>query len=214
MLALHRAGLLKAAAHITGGGLPGNLPRVLPEGTVAALTPTWPVPPVFGWLARAGGVERGRDAAGVQLRHRHGAGGVRRRTRPLTLLEAAGRDRQPHRRRSRRASGAGRACGSIRRPAGWREAPRRHPDQRPRLQHGGADRGRARPRVSGRDRAWCCRTGRMPPAWRSPGRPGIRAEAIDHRAFGATARRMRRRSMRRCGRRRSRSSASPATCGC
>jgi phosphoribosylformylglycinamidine cyclo-ligase len=55
-LALHRAGLLKAAAHITGGGLPGNLPRVLPEGTVAALTPTWLVPPVFGWLARAGRV--------------------------------------------------------------------------------------------------------------------------------------------------------------
>jgi phosphoribosylformylglycinamidine cyclo-ligase len=57
VLALHRAGLLKAAAHITGGGLPNNLPRVLPEGTVAALTPTWPVPPVFSWLARAGRVD-------------------------------------------------------------------------------------------------------------------------------------------------------------
>ena len=56
LLALHRAGLLKAAAHITGGGLPGNIPRVLPEGTVAALTPSWPVPPVFRWLARVGGV--------------------------------------------------------------------------------------------------------------------------------------------------------------
>jgi phosphoribosylformylglycinamidine cyclo-ligase len=59
MLALHRAGLLKAAAHITGGGLPGNLPRVLPDGTVAALTPTWPVPPVFNWLARTGRVDAG-----------------------------------------------------------------------------------------------------------------------------------------------------------
>ncbi len=56
LLALHRAGLLKAAAHITGGGLPGNLPRVLPDGTAAALTAAWPVSPVFGWLARTGGI--------------------------------------------------------------------------------------------------------------------------------------------------------------
>ncbi|MGI4801911.1 MAG: phosphoribosylformylglycinamidine cyclo-ligase, partial [Janthinobacterium lividum] len=57
MLALHRAGLLKAAAHITGGGLPGNLPRVLPAGTRAAIdAATWPVPPVFRWLAGVGGV--------------------------------------------------------------------------------------------------------------------------------------------------------------
>jgi phosphoribosylformylglycinamidine cyclo-ligase len=56
VLALHRAGLLKAAAHITGGGLPGNLPRVLPDNMGAALTASWPVPPVFGWLARTGGV--------------------------------------------------------------------------------------------------------------------------------------------------------------
>jgi phosphoribosylformylglycinamidine cyclo-ligase len=56
VLALHRAGLLKAAAHITGGGLPGNLPRVLPHGMVATLEPTWTVPPVFRWLVRAGGV--------------------------------------------------------------------------------------------------------------------------------------------------------------
>jgi phosphoribosylformylglycinamidine cyclo-ligase len=56
LLALHRAGLLKAAAHITGGGLPGNLPRVLPEDTVAVLEPYWSIPPVFAWLARAGGI--------------------------------------------------------------------------------------------------------------------------------------------------------------
>jgi phosphoribosylformylglycinamidine cyclo-ligase len=57
VLALHRAGLLKAAAHITGGGLPGNLPRVLPDGMMAVLDASWLVPPVFGWIARAGGVE-------------------------------------------------------------------------------------------------------------------------------------------------------------
>ena len=56
LLALHRAGKLKAAAHITGGGLPGNLPRVLPDGVAAVLRPEWPVPPVFGWLARTGGI--------------------------------------------------------------------------------------------------------------------------------------------------------------
>jgi phosphoribosylformylglycinamidine cyclo-ligase len=56
LLALHRAGLLRAAAHITGGGLPGNLPRVLPEGCGAELVADWPVPPVFAWLAREGGV--------------------------------------------------------------------------------------------------------------------------------------------------------------
>ncbi|MGK7862523.1 phosphoribosylformylglycinamidine cyclo-ligase [Falsiroseomonas sp. E2-1-a4] len=57
VLALHKAGLLKAAAHITGGGLPGNLPRVLPAGVVAALDArSWSLPPVFGWLARKGNV--------------------------------------------------------------------------------------------------------------------------------------------------------------
>jgi phosphoribosylformylglycinamidine cyclo-ligase len=57
LLAAHRAGLVKAAAHITGGGLPGNLPRVLPKGVAAVLDArAWSVPPVFAWLARAGGV--------------------------------------------------------------------------------------------------------------------------------------------------------------
>ncbi|HEX5326719.1 MAG TPA: phosphoribosylformylglycinamidine cyclo-ligase [Acetobacteraceae bacterium] len=56
VLRLHRAGLLKAAAHITGGGLPGNLARALPDGTEAVLHPGWPVSPVFAWLARVGAI--------------------------------------------------------------------------------------------------------------------------------------------------------------
>lgn len=56
LLELHRAGLLKAAAHITGGGLPGNLPRVLPPSTAALLDEPWSIPPVFRWLALAGKV--------------------------------------------------------------------------------------------------------------------------------------------------------------
>ncbi|HEY2132485.1 MAG TPA: AIR synthase-related protein, partial [Acetobacteraceae bacterium] len=57
LLALHRAGLLKGAAHITGGGLPGNVPRMLPEGTRAVIdAAAWKLPPVFAWLAQAGNV--------------------------------------------------------------------------------------------------------------------------------------------------------------
>ncbi len=49
---------LKALAHITGGGLLENLPRVLPNHTAAVIdTGTWPAPPVFGWLASAGGMD-------------------------------------------------------------------------------------------------------------------------------------------------------------
>jgi phosphoribosylformylglycinamidine cyclo-ligase len=49
--ALH--GRAKAFAHITGGGILGNLARVLPEGVQAELDwNAWPRPPVFAWLAR------------------------------------------------------------------------------------------------------------------------------------------------------------------
>jgi phosphoribosylformylglycinamidine cyclo-ligase len=47
----------KAAAHITGGGIPGNLPRVLPEGLAARLDRgAWRVPPIFEKIRRRGRV--------------------------------------------------------------------------------------------------------------------------------------------------------------
>ena len=55
-LAALQAGGVRALAHITGGGLVENLPRVLPEGLGARLTADWPRPAVFGWLAEAGGI--------------------------------------------------------------------------------------------------------------------------------------------------------------
>ena len=57
LAALKRAGGIKALAHITGGGFPDNLPRVLPNGVGIDIDlSAVPVPPVFGWLAREGGV--------------------------------------------------------------------------------------------------------------------------------------------------------------
>ena len=63
-LAAIQAGGVRALAHVTGGGLTENLPRVVPDGLTPRLQGfTWPVPPVFRWLAQAGGV-----AAGEMLR--------------------------------------------------------------------------------------------------------------------------------------------------
>ncbi len=52
------AGGLKALAHITGGGLPENLPRSLPAHCAARLYPAaWSRPPVFDWLAEVGQIK-------------------------------------------------------------------------------------------------------------------------------------------------------------
>jgi phosphoribosylaminoimidazole synthetase len=55
--AIRATGGVKALAHITGGGLVENVPRVLPEGLAASIDlNSIPVPPVFGWLAAVGPV--------------------------------------------------------------------------------------------------------------------------------------------------------------
>jgi len=49
---------VRALAHVTGGGLPGNLPRALPEGLGARLDAgSWERPPVFAWLDEHGVAE-------------------------------------------------------------------------------------------------------------------------------------------------------------
>jgi len=68
LLAVHRSyaaavkpalGSLHALAHITGGGIPGNLSRVLPAGCEAVVDAgSWPWPPLFRVLMRAGQVSR------------------------------------------------------------------------------------------------------------------------------------------------------------
>jgi phosphoribosylformylglycinamidine cyclo-ligase len=51
---------IRGMAHITGGGLPGNLPRILPEGLQAEIeTTAWPAPEIFKLISELGPVQRG-----------------------------------------------------------------------------------------------------------------------------------------------------------
>ncbi|OUL19987.1 phosphoribosylformylglycinamidine cyclo-ligase [Nostoc sp. RF31YmG] len=58
VLSARQAGIeIHGMAHITGGGLPENLPRCLGTGQAIQIDPNgWAIPPVFQWLAEAGGV--------------------------------------------------------------------------------------------------------------------------------------------------------------
>lgn len=54
---LHDLGILKGAAHITGGGITDNLPRILPQGLGANVRrSSWPVLPIFELLRKAGNI--------------------------------------------------------------------------------------------------------------------------------------------------------------
>ena len=59
MLGLLRRFPIKGAAHITGGGITGNLPRVLPSGARAHLKRgSWPVPPIFDLIRQTGKISQ------------------------------------------------------------------------------------------------------------------------------------------------------------
>ncbi len=50
---------IKAMAHITGGGLPENLPRCLPQDkSIEIVLNSWTIPPIFDWLAKTGNVNQ------------------------------------------------------------------------------------------------------------------------------------------------------------
>jgi phosphoribosylformylglycinamidine cyclo-ligase len=57
LLALMEKITVKGMAHITGGGITGNVPRVLPENVKAVIdSKSWTLPPLFQWLQKEGGV--------------------------------------------------------------------------------------------------------------------------------------------------------------
>src|SRR5207244_13545967 len=54
---LHDAGLIKVAAHITGGGMTENIPRILPKGLGVRIHPgSWPILPIFEVLRTIGNI--------------------------------------------------------------------------------------------------------------------------------------------------------------
>jgi phosphoribosylformylglycinamidine cyclo-ligase len=58
--ALRKAGVLHGAAHITGGGITENTPRVIPKGLAARIeTGSWEIPPIFELLRKLGDLETG-----------------------------------------------------------------------------------------------------------------------------------------------------------
>ncbi len=51
---------VKGIAHITGGGIPGNLPRILPKGLAAKIErEAWEIPPIFSLIQQQGNIEEG-----------------------------------------------------------------------------------------------------------------------------------------------------------
>jgi len=84
--------VLKGAAHITGGGITDNTPRILPEGLAARVdVSTWTIPPIFEKLREIGNI----DLADYRRTFNLGVGMVvvvahRNRTKALEILQSAG----------------------------------------------------------------------------------------------------------------------------
>ena len=58
LAAVRETGIVKGLAHITGGGITENVPRVLPEHLAARIDlNSWQIPPVFGWMFQVGNID-------------------------------------------------------------------------------------------------------------------------------------------------------------
>ena len=88
---------VRGLAHVTGGGIAGNLARILPDGLGAVVDPgAWERPEVFAWLAEHG-VDGGRAAPRLQHRDRvlrRRPGGGRDGRRPRDRARRRGRRRR------------------------------------------------------------------------------------------------------------------------
>ena len=171
-------------SHITGGGLPGNLPRVLPEGLGLRIERLWARAPIFDLVQRAGQRGRGRDAPHVQRGGRVRLRRPRRRGRRAPKPRCERRARRP-------SSWAGWCVSRPTAPSRSAWSGRRDRAGCPRLRqrdqppgHPRRDRGRARSRRASPSSSRTCPT---------PGRSSARATAgvetvvVDHRGFADRA---------------------------
>ena len=123
LLPLVQQGRIKGLAHITGGGLLENIPRVLPDSCHAIVdTDCWDLPPIFAELQAGGQVAAGGNGADFQLRHRNGRDrrrgrGGRASLQALEWRRRNGHPDRPHRSRPARLHGA-RRCRPLERASG------------------------------------------------------------------------------------------------
>jgi len=95
LLAVHRSylsavspllarNMVTGMAHISGGGIPGNLVRILPDGLGAIIDGTWPVPPIFDLIAKKGAIA----PAEMRLAFNMGAGFLLVTSEPRSVMES------------------------------------------------------------------------------------------------------------------------------